>query len=37
MPRSAAKRLSQEVLFGVDIPQIAKGKPDESDYLFSTL
>jgi DNA modification methylase len=33
----AAKRLSQEVLFGVDIPQITKGEPDASDNLFSTL
>jgi site-specific DNA-methyltransferase (adenine-specific) len=33
----AAKRLSQEVLFGVDIPQITKGEPDASDSLFSTL
>ena len=33
----AAKRLSQEVLFGVEIPQITKGEPDASDSLFSTL
>ena len=33
----AAKRLSQEVLFGVDIPQIAKGEPDADGDLFSTL
>ena len=28
----AAKRLSQEVLFGVDIPQIAKGESDAPRY-----
>jgi DNA modification methylase len=33
----AVKRLSQEVLFGVEIPQITKGEPDASDNLFSTL
>ena len=33
----AVKRLSQEVLFGVDIPQIAKGETDDRDNLFSTL
>ena len=32
----AATRLSQEVLFGVEIPQITKGEPDGSDNLFST-
>ena len=34
----AAKRLSQEVLFGcVEIPQTTEGEPDEGDNLFSTL
>jgi DNA modification methylase len=33
----AAKRLSQEVLFGVEIPQITKGESDAGDNLFSTL
>ena len=33
----AAKRLSQEVLFGVEIPQITKGESDVGDNLFSTL
>jgi DNA modification methylase len=33
----AVKRLSQEVLFGVEIPQITKGESDASDNLFSTL
>ena len=33
----AVKRLSQEVLFGVDIPQIAKGEANAGDNLFSTL
>jgi len=33
----AAKRLSQEVLFGVEIPQITKGETDDRDNLFSTL
>jgi site-specific DNA-methyltransferase (adenine-specific) len=33
----AAKRLSQEILFGVEIPQTTEGGPDEGDNLFSTL
>lgn len=33
----AANRLSQEVLFGVEIPQITKGESDVGDTLFSTL
>jgi DNA modification methylase len=33
----AANRLSQEVLFGVEIPQITKGESDSDDNLFSTL
>jgi DNA modification methylase len=33
----AAKRISQEVLFGVEIPQITKGEANADDNLFSTL
>jgi len=33
----AVKRLSQEVLFSVEIPQTKEGETDEGDNLFSTL